>query len=260
MMPHSLRQAIVLPGVLCFMVLAGGRAEADSIVPLTRAIQQKVIALGKGVVGDALPAKPITDPSKLYHLRSGSWQYRITEGANKGQLQTVKVERVSGADAAWKLEVGNQDIQQLRVTVNHEVEKLSQIDLESDRGVIYRPGLVLTPGMKPGETKTVKTKVTSFRAGSPDEPEHTGTLDYKTTYVGAYRVNTPAGSFATKLLIHRYDMSIGPATVESESYTFYADQVGNVAEAAQHKVRALLLYRRSSETAKVLATAPTLAE
>lgn len=253
-----------LLGCLAVIVMFSGAASsyaADQRVSLTPQIRKKVAPLGGSVMGEPLPARAIEDPSKLYHLQAGSWKYRITYGTDKGKLQTVRVERADGSDSGstWKLEVGHKDIQQLRVTLQHEVEKLSQVDLASERLVVYRPALVLTPGIRPGETKSVKTEVTSHRTDSPDEREYKGSLDYKTTYVGAYRVNTPAGSFDAKLLIHRYDMSIGPATVEYESYAFYADEVGKVAEVVREKVRALLLYRRTSETAKVLVEAPALA-
>ena len=257
------RRMRLFPYWVVLLVCSGGpnAQAADSRIPLTPEIRKKVALLGEGVVGDPLPARAIKDPARLYHLRAGTWQYRMTYGTDLGKLQTVTVERVAGSDpgSTWKLEVGHKDIQQLRVTLQHEVEKLSQVDLASERLVVYRPALVLTPGIRPGETKSVKTHVTSYRTDSPDEREYKGLLDYQTTYVGAYRVNTPAGSFDARLLIHRYDMSIGPATVEYESLAFYADEVGKVAEVVSEKVRALFVYRRTSEAAKVLFKVPVFA-
>ncbi|MFP8876418.1 MAG: hypothetical protein VCB99_05805, partial [Myxococcota bacterium] len=86
--------------------------------------------------------------------------------------------------------------------------------------------------------------------------EYQGQLDYTITYVGAYRVETPAGSFDARLLVHEYEMKIGPAKAHYRSYGFYVDDVGMVAEVSKEKVTALLLYRRRDRAARVLEEMP----
>jgi len=239
---------------------ATAAADDDApVVPLPVDARDALAALGEGVVGGALPARPIREPAKLRHLEPGTWTYEIVDGANRGQVQTVVVERVSPDDtgAAWRVVTDGDEIQQLRVTTEHEVLKLSQTDRQSDRSVVYRPGLVLEPGMRAGESKTVETRLVTYKASRPDEIEYEGTLAYTTRYVGAYRVTTPAGRFDARLLEHHYVMRIGPATAENHSYDLYADGVGAIAEVARESVSALWIYRRSSESARVLLRAPT---
>lgn len=239
----------VAPGV--------GAAEAP-VVALPQQVRAALEPLGEGTVGEALPAAPIVEPSRLRHLEPGTWRYRVLAGADRGHEQTVRVERVAadGPDAAWRVVTGGEEIQQLRVTTEHEVVKLSQTDLQSDRIVVYRPGLVLDPGMRVGQSKTVKCGLATHKAKRPGDVEYDGELDYTVGYIGMYRVATPAGHFDARLLEHRYSMEIGPAKASHHSYGFYADGVGNVAEVSEESVKALLVYRRSSSAARVLLSAP----
>lgn len=231
------------------------------VVPLSKESRAALSPLGDGVVGEPLPAAPIVEPSRLYHLQPGHWEYRILEGANKGRVERVDIERASSddPDADWRLVSSTGDVQQLKVTRQHEVVKLAQEDADSDRLVIYRPGLVLDPNMQVGQSKTENARINSYKRKKRDEVEYEGTLRYTVTYLGAYRVTTPAGDFATRLLRHDYRIQIGPAKSENVSHTFYADGVGNVAEVARDDVSALLVYRRKTLTARVLLTLPSFA-
>jgi hypothetical protein len=216
--------------------------------------------LGEGVVGEALPAAPITRPPKLYHLQPGHWEYRIVAGANRGHVEKVQIERVASddRDATWQIVTNTGDLQQFKVTRQHEVVKLAQEDADSDRLVVYQPGLVLDPGMQVGQSKTVDAKIRSYKRQKREEVEYDGKLTYTTSYLGAYRVTTPAGRFDARLLRHEYDIKIGPAKSHNVSYSFYADGVGNVAEVARDDVSAVLVYRRKTLTARVLLTLPSV--
>ena len=57
-------------------------------------------------MGEALPAAPIAEPAKLYHLQPGHWEYRILAGANRGHVEKLQIERVEPDDrgATWQLE------------------------------------------------------------------------------------------------------------------------------------------------------------
>lgn len=249
-------------GALAALPFAAAQGETSSdarVVPLSAKTREALSPLGDAVVGEALPATPIVEPTKLYHLQPGHWEYRILAGANRGQVQKVQLERVAPDDrgATWQLVTNTGDLQQFKVTHQHEVVKLAQEDADSDRLVVYRPGLVIDPGMQVGQSKTVDAKISSYKRKKRDKVEYDGTLVYTTRYLGAYRVKTPAGDFDTRLLRHDYRIKIGPAKSENVSYTFYADGVGNVAEVARDDVSAVLIYRRKTLTARVLLTLPT---
>jgi hypothetical protein len=248
---------------LAVLTLIGLAAPAGSepsapVVALAEPARAALEPLGEGVVLEALPATPITDPARLRHLEPGSWTYRIVDGANRGQEQHVRVERAASDDpeASWRLVTEGGDIQRLKVTTEHKVVKLSQDDPQSDRLIVYRPGLVLESGLRVGQAKKVDAKLATYKSGSPDDVEYEGTLAYEIRYLGAYRVKTPAGSFDTRLLEHEYTMKIGPAKAHYRSFGFYAEDVGNVAEVSEESVKALLVYRRSSRGARVLLAYP----
>jgi hypothetical protein len=175
-------------------------------------------------------------------------------------VEKVELERAApdDSDATWQLVTSTGDIQQFKVTRHHEVVKLAQEDADSDRLVVYRPGLALDPQMQVGQSKTSRAKISSYKRKKRDKVEYDGKLDYTISYLGAYRVKTPAGNFDTRLLKHEYNIKIGPAKSHNVSYTFYADGVGNVAEVARDKVSAVLVYRRKTLTARVLLTLPTV--
>ena len=256
-MVRRMRAGIALCLSVAFLVPLLALAESP-VIPLPKKMREQVALLGKGAIGKALPAPPIEDPEKLRHLATGTWTYRIVAGEKKGQEQRVQVAPVSRSNpaAGWRVKTGDEDIQILVINSDHEVLKLSQTDIASDRIVVYRPGLVLDPGMKAGETRTIDRKITTYKVETPKKIEYHGTLHYTTRYVGAYRIKTPAGSFDTRLIEHSYEMKIGPAKAENLSWSFYADDVGNVAEVSQGSVKAVVLYRRSSKSARLLLEYP----
>ena len=256
-MVRRIRAAVALSFSVTFLFSQLALAESP-VIPLPKKIREQVALLGKGALGKALPAPPIDDPAKLRHLATGTWTYRIVSGDKKGQEQRVRVAPVSRSDpaAGWRVKTGDEDIQVLVINADHEILKLSQTDVASDRIIVYRPGLVLDPGMKAGETRTIDRKITTYKVETPKKVEYNGTLHYTTRYVGAYRINTPAGSFDTRLIEHSYEMKIGPAKASNLSWSFYADDVGNVAEVSQGSVKAVVLYRRSSMSARLLVDYP----
>lgn len=253
--------ALALALLVGVVVAAHLRAESEvseAPVPLPAEARDALSPLGAGVVGEALPARPITDPSRLRHLQPGTWKYRILEGARRGEIETLRVEVEGGGASgeALKMIYGSGEVQHLVLTYDHEVEKLSQLDPGSERLIVYRPGLVLEPRMRVGESKRVQTQLSTHRGSASAKVEYRGKLDYTITYVGAYRLTTPAGVYDARLLHHEYEMSIGPATARYRSYGFYAEDVGMVAEVSEEKITALLLYRRSDRSARVLAEPP----
>lgn len=254
-------RARVLAGLAAGVAAAGlaGPAAAEApVVPLPEEARRALAPLGEGVVGAALPAAPIDEPARLRHLEPGIWIYQLVLGEHEGHEQVVQVERVAPGDdgAGWQVVTDGDEVQRLKVTSDERILKLSQSDARTDRLVVYRPGLVLETGMQVGQSQSVETRLATYKAGRPDREEYSGELDYTITYLGAYRVTTPAGRFDARLLEHRYVMKIGPATARYESYGFYADDVGNVAEVSEESVSALLVYRRSSRSGRVLLAAP----
>jgi hypothetical protein len=86
--------------------------------------------------------------------------------------------------------------------------------------------------------------------------KHEGTLALTYSYLGAYRVNTPAGSYDAALIKWAYDGKIGPASVEDTQYRFFADKIGLVASVDKLDVSAFLLYKKHTKFGKLLTQAP----
>jgi hypothetical protein len=53
-----------------------------------------------------------------------------------------------------------------------------------------------------------------------------------------------------------FDIKVGPAKVTDTAYTFYAKEVGKIAEIESTRVSAALVYHSSMKVAKVLAKYP----
>jgi hypothetical protein len=213
--------------------------------------------LGPGVIGAPVAGATIT-PS-FAPLRDGTWTYQIVGGPDQGQSEQHVVTPAQGdpSGANWRYAVGARGVLLIKQTDDGSLVFVSQEDL--DQGVISRytppePGLLT--GMAPGDSKdfTIDVKVSDL--SSPQDVEHEGTLDVTYSYIGAYQITTPAGSYDAALIKWAYSGKVGPASVEDTQYRFFADQVGMVASVDKLDVSAFLLYKKHTKFGKVLAQAP----
>jgi hypothetical protein len=128
-------------------------------------------------------------------------------------------------------------------------------DQDSEQGVLTRyspPEPLLIAGMNAGDTREMKIDVKVYDLDDPADVEHKGTLDLTLTYVGAYKVTVPAGTFDAALLRWEYKGKVGPATIEDIQARFVAPNVGVVAMANKRDIAAMLVYNDHSKIGKVL--------
>jgi hypothetical protein len=97
---------------LALLLLAAGSAWAgDSVLPLPPEDQQKITTeLGTGIVGQALPSKPIEDTSTYLPLRERALTYHVTAGPNGGKTQRLglsKARRSNGRSACHRAAESN---------------------------------------------------------------------------------------------------------------------------------------------------------
>jgi hypothetical protein len=238
-----------------WLLVAGGVRAADGLT----ADEQAMLAdlLGQGVMGAPVAGATLT-PS-FAPLRDGTWTYRIVGGPDQGQSEQHVVTRLQGdpSGADWRYAVGAKAVLLIKQTDDGSLVFVSQEDL--DQGVISRyappePGLLT--GMAPGDRKDLTIGVKVSDLSSPQDVAHEGTLDVTYSYIGAYKVTTPAGSHDAALLKWAYSGKVGPASVEDTQYRFFADQVGMVASVDKLDVSAFLLYKKHTKFGKVLAQAP----
>lgn len=231
-----------------------GSSHAQAI-PLPPADQKMLNQyLGKGVVGEAVEGESIADPSEFFPLRAATLSYRVTSGDDNGGTEKHVWTQVKGD---WQQAWGKGS--SLTVHQGDDGSIYMLIHGEGDEGVINTyspPEPIVLKGMKPGETRKSKSDVKVFDADKPDRLSHEGSLDLALTYVGAYRVTVPAGSYDAILLKSQYTGKIGPATVNDVQYRLLASGIGMIAAVEKKKVSAMLLYNDDTKSGTVLLAAP----
>lgn len=257
-MPTHVSRLVGILAALLATGPAGGPAAAADAIALPQADRTALgQLLGSGVVGEPVAASPLAAAD--IPLREGTWVYQIVAGAKKGQTESdvlTQLER-DQSGASWKFEMGPKDLAFVQRAPDESIAILSEQD--TDQGVITRfspAEPILTTGMSPGDSKKVTIGVKVYDLSSPDEVSHSGSLDLEYSYVGAYKVTVPAGSYDAALLRWVFDGSVGPASVKDTQYRFVAKDVGIVASIEKKKISALLLYHDNSNTGRVLEKAP----
>ena len=81
---------------------------------------------------------------------------------------------------------------------------------------------------------------------------HSGSLGLTYSYIGAYKVTVPAGTYDAALIKWTYNGSVGPANIEDTQYRFLAEDVGVVASVDKKDISAMLIYNDHSKYGKVL--------
>jgi hypothetical protein len=207
-----------------------------------------------GVVGEPVPAFPI-DPA-LVALAPGSRTYDIVSGNDSGTTETHTIAALprDATGTRWRYTVGDRTVF-LRAAPGDSLGIVSEED--SEQGVLTRyspPEPLLVAGMNAGDTRTLKINVSVYDLNDPDNLEHQGAVDLTLTYVGAYRVTVPAGSYDAALLRWAYKGKVGPASIEDIQARLVAPEVGVVAMAGKRDIAAMLLYNDHAKVGKVLVT------
>ena len=252
--PTSLLSAL---GILWPLLLLApdGAAAAASLTASEQAMLEDL--LGAGVVGEAVAGGTLT--AKFVPLHDGTWTYQIASGEKEGQKEQHIVKRLkddpSGAD--WRYAVADTGVVLIDQLDDGGLTFLSERD--DAQKVITRydpaePGLIT--GLKPGESRSSTIAVKVADLSSPDVVSHSGKLDVTYSYLGNYKVTTPAGTYAAALIKWTYKGKVGPADVDDTQYRFFAENVGMVATIDKLDVSALFVYHEHSKFGKVLAQVP----
>ena len=210
---------------------------------------------GRGVVGKAIEARPIDDPEAFLGFGSeGAETVRVTHGKKKGRTYEVRASRVDrpGGPPLWRIET-DQDVRFGEVDENGDVVLYTYHNLKQGVMTRYSPGEpVLLKGIRPGESRDFEVEVEIFDLARPDHRKHRGRFKIVYSYVGAYEVNVPAGTFDAALFSWSYDGKVGPATIKDTQYWFVAEGVGAVARVHRKNISAMLVYSDKDKIAEVL--------
>jgi hypothetical protein len=234
-------------------------APKGAVTPLPADIAKDLAILGKGVVGKALPAPPVDDVKPYLNLGDGKWEYQILSGGKDGaKVRTESYEKGPDVDGAktWQRTLGTEYVEYLKLLPNGDLSKYLEDDLELGYTSRFLPGPLWHAGTKAGETSKGKGTIEAFKTDKPDHISYTGKMNMEITYVGAYEVTTPAGTWPAILIKTDYTIKIGPANVSDTMYVFYAKGIGKLAEIEATRVSALLIYHSTTNVAKVLKSYP----
>ncbi|HEX9546730.1 MAG TPA: hypothetical protein VF942_05295 [Acidimicrobiales bacterium] len=241
------------------LVLPAGQARAQGpVLPLPAEDQQKLAAnLGPGVVGAALPSERIGDVSAYFPLNEKTFVFQVTSGSNAGNTQNLvlkKARRPSGA-MAWRFNFAPSLAGFLNLTGSGDLMMPAVSDVDEGVVVVTTPAnpFVLT-GMKPGESRTFRQKVSVNYLDDPTKRDWGGRLNAAYTYVGTYKLTVPAGVFDAILIRFAYRGKVGPADVVYTAWYFFARDVGLVAMVNLEDVSAFWIYHNDTTIGKVLST------
>lgn len=229
---------------------------AAAPIPLSKDDRKRIERdLGDGVVGRALPATPITDPSSLFPLESGrTWTYKTTHGPHKGRSETYSLSKLDQSEApSWYYKRGSESGFYLRHNDDGSLDLMSE-ELHG-RGLIvtYRPPQpVLIADLEAGGSRSFDIDIKVYDLSNPDNLKYHGSMKVTFTYVGMYRTRVPAGTFDAALLRWSLEGDVSLAHIKETQYRLVAPEIGVVASVELDHISALLIYQDTTKVGRVL--------
>jgi hypothetical protein len=243
--------------VAALLLIAGGGATmADAAVPLPSAARAQLDKyLGTGVVGDPVSAGALLPGDQYLPTTGAVMTYRVLEQGEKPRTESHKVEETTDPMFApgWHYARGPIGAIFMQPTKDGGIVIPGEQDLEEKVLSRFTPGQpLIIAGLKPGESRRVTVKVEVSDLSDPTEIDHKGSLDITYTYIGAYKVTVPAGSYEAALVRWDYKGSVGPADIEETTYRFFAPGAGMVAMIENRHISAMLIYNDKTKLGKLL--------
>lgn len=207
-------------------------------------------------MGAALPSERISDASSYFPLEEKTFVFQVTSGSNTGNPQNLVLKKARRPDGAtsWRINFAPSLAGFISLAAGGDLIMPAVSDV--DEGVI----VVTTPanpfvlrGMKPGESRSFRQKVSVNYLNDPTKRDWGGRLNATYTYVGTYNVTVPAGTFKAILIRFAYRGKVGPADVVYTAWYFFAPEAGLVAMVNMEDVSAFWIYRNDTTIGKVLA-------
>jgi hypothetical protein len=237
------------------LLLPGGVARGAELPRVDR--EALAPLLDAGVVGAPATAGPLT--LAMAGLRDGTWTYQILAGKGQGQTQAHVASQLKSdaTGTTWRYESGPNAVLFLHAAPDGTLSLVSEQDIEHGVLTTYAPPEpVLVPGLTPGESRQSTIAVKVYDLSEPDNLKYQGSLDVTYSYLGAYAVTVPAGSWDAALVRWTFKGKVGPARIEDTQYRFAVADVGMLARIEAKNISAMLIYHDDSKSAKVLVTQP----
>jgi hypothetical protein len=251
------RRSVLLAVICSILTLGSHSALAQSVVlQLTPSDQQMITAqLGHGVVGKAVPSKPIDDVSLYFPLQDAASIFQVVGGPNAGKAQTLGLTKVTRPNGrlAWRFQLSPTLASFIHQTPEEDLMMPAISDVGEGVVVITTPANpFILKGMKPGESRYYVQRVVVNELDDPSDRKYSGTLNGTYTYLGTYLVTVPAGNYEAVLFRLKCDGKVGPADTHDTAYYFFAPGQGVVAMIAQENATAFWLIHIDTRSGKVL--------
>jgi hypothetical protein len=235
----------------------------ENIMQASR-LEKALSPLGNNIVGKPLPEIIINEPYRYISGRPGKYIYQmiVKDDYNPGTKFEIRSEIEGALDESrkWSLKVDNDFIEEWKADAEGNVHLQAQTDLDSGYRVEISPHLLLPAGAQPGQRWEIESSLNVYEISSPEAIAYEGKLLSKKVYEGHFEVMTPAGEFDAILISDVYEISIGAVNIKDRRYTFYAPNVGKVAEIDGFHVSAFLFFHQRRNDAKVLIALPPTTE
>ena len=235
---------------------AGAADTAGSVVPLPSADRAQLDKyLGAGVVGEPIASPPLMAAQAYLPAKGVTLTYRVLEKDEPARTETHEVEDTVDPQFAPGWRYARDPVGALYFQTSSDGGAVIAGEEDRDNEVLSRftPGEpLLIVGLKPGESRKVAVKVQVSDLSNPGKITHKGALSITYTYIGAYKVKVPAGSFDAVLIKWDYRGSVGPADVEQTDYRLIAPHAGMVAMIENRHISAMLIYNDKTKLGKLL--------
>lgn len=213
-------------------------------------------SLGHGVVGQAISAPVIDNPSHYLKLTPGVGAFQIVHGPGTGHRESFRLAiqpHPHGQSGGWTYQTGAQEIGFLAVQPDGGLVLTGVEEIPEQAITRYDPAEpLLLKGIAPGEERAVRIKVRVYDSDDPDDLKHEGVMLVRHRYLGAYRLTVPAGGYDAVAMKSTFSGHIGPAQLEDTQYRFFSREAGLVAAIEYRHVSAFLLYNADTKVGKVL--------
>jgi hypothetical protein len=251
---HTLRTPVT--AMLGLLLLASESAGAQGVVLSLPPEDQQMIAAQLGpIVGRALPSTPIEDASIYFPLQEKVSIYRFTTGRDAGKTQRLglaKVRRPNG-ESAWRFQFTPSLAGFIRQTPEGDLIIPAVGDTGDGVVVVTTPANpFVVKGMKPGETRYYVQQVVVYPLDDAAYQEYSGSLKGSYTYLGAYQVMVPAGTYGAVLFRLKCEGKVGPARTHDTAYYFFAAGKGVIAMINQEEATAFWFIHIDTTTGEVL--------
>lgn len=243
-----------------FAIFFSSQIVAEEITTKEAQIRTKLAPLGSNVVEDSLPGIIINKPYRYIVGNPGKYIYKVIKTDDESVNTNYELRRELDSDIgqlkSWSVKIDNDFIEEWATDNKGNVHLVAETDIDAGYRVELTPHLLLPAGAKQGQRWKNKSNLKVYETSDPGTIAYQGELLSDKTYEGRFKIITPAGNFDTILISDDYEINIGAVNIKDKRYTFYAPNVGKVAEIDGFHVSAFLFFHKRKNESKILMVLP----